>query len=189
MANASLFGAEFRRIADREHLGAPAIVAVAVRTYATTPPDLWEAITTPDRLARWFTTVTGDLVLGGRYQLKGNAEGTITKCEPPHALDLTWEFGGATSWVTVRLEKVGAEFGPGATGVGWDLSFYGLDMHLGAPETVLDHEAAERWLVSSEGKQFVRGSGEAWAHAHVLYGEPAASAPPCGQARATCRRR
>ena len=198
MANASLFGAEFRRIADREHLGAPAIVAVAVRTYATTPPDLWEAITTPDRLARWFTTVTGDLVLGGRYQLKGNAEGTITKCEPPHALDLTWEFGGATSWVTVRLEKVGAEstrltlehiaprdaigeehfkkFGPGATGVGWDLSFYGLDMHLGAPETVLDHEAAERWLVSSEGKQFVRGSGEAWAHAHVLYGEPAASA-------------
>ena len=103
----SVFGAEFRKIENREYLGKAALVAVAVRTYDTTVEDLWEAITTPERLARWFTSVEGDLKVGGRYQLKGNASGTITRCEQPQALELTWEFMGGTSWVNVQLEAVG----------------------------------------------------------------------------------
>src|SRR5262245_1474939 len=102
-----VFGAEFRRVENREHLGKPALVAVAIRSYDTSVDDLWEAVTTPERLARWFTPVEGDLKLGGRYQLKGNAGGTITRCQRPEALDLTWEFNGGTSWVTVRLMKDG----------------------------------------------------------------------------------
>ena len=103
----NVFGAESRRVENREHLGKPALVVVAARTYATTVDDLWDAITTPARLVRWFLPVEGDLKLGGRYQLKGNAGGTITRCERPDALDLTWEFGGATSWVTLRLAPDG----------------------------------------------------------------------------------
>src|SRR5688500_3101682 len=98
-----VLGAEFRRVEDREHLGKPAIVAVAIRTYDTTVEDLWEAVTTRERLARWFLPLEGDLEVGGRYQLVGNAGGTITRCDPPEALDLTWEFGGGMSWVQVRL--------------------------------------------------------------------------------------
>jgi uncharacterized protein YndB with AHSA1/START domain len=162
-----------------------------VRTFDTTVEDLWEAVTTPQRLARWFSPVEGDLKLGGRYQIKGNAGGTITRCDPPEALDVTWEFGGGTSWVNVRLaaagekarltlehiahkDGIGAEhlkkYGPGATGVGWDLWLHGLKLHLGNPEVTLDPAEAEAWLRSSEGKAFVRSSGEAWSEAYIASG-------------------
>jgi hypothetical protein len=47
----NVLGAEFRRVENREHLGQPALVAIATRTYDTTVEDLWNAITTPQRLA------------------------------------------------------------------------------------------------------------------------------------------
>src|SRR5918993_5830445 len=104
-----VFGTEFRRVEERDHHGKPALVGVAVRIFDTEVDDLWEAITTPQRLARWFLPVEGDLKLGGRYQLKGNAGGTITRCERPEALDVTWEFMGGTSWVSVRLAPDGSK--------------------------------------------------------------------------------
>lgn len=188
---ANVFGSEFRRVDNREHLGKPAIVAVAIRTYDTSVDDLWDAITTPERLSRWFVPVEGDLKLGGRFQLKGNAGGTITRCERPEALDVTWEIMGGTSWVNVRIapdgkkarltlehiahkEGIGEEhlkkFGPGAVGIGWDLGFYGLERHV-AGLAPLDHEAAEAWTQSDEGKTFIRNSGEGWHAAHVASGE------------------
>src|SRR4051794_10347845 len=96
---ANIFGAEFRRVENREYLGQAVLVAVAIRSYDTTVEDLWEAITTRERVARWFLPVEGELKLGGRYQLVGNAGGTITLCEPPKSLELTWEIMGGTSWV------------------------------------------------------------------------------------------
>lgn len=188
---ASVFGAEFRKVEDREYLGQAALVAVAVRTYDTAVEDLWEAITTPERLERWFTSVQGDLKLGGRYQLKGNASGTITRCERPRALELTWEIMGGTSWVNVQLEAVGENarltiehiahkagigeehlnrFGPGAVGIGWDLSLLGLEWHLRKPSAPRDQAAIDAWTQSSEGKSFMRGSGEAWGVAHAAAG-------------------
>jgi uncharacterized protein YndB with AHSA1/START domain len=194
---ANVFGSEFRRIENREHLGQPALVAVAIRSYPTTVEDLWEAITTPERLARWFLPVEGELRLGGRYQLKGNAGGTITRCERPDALDLTWEFMGGTSWVNLRLATdrdharltlehiapksgIGEEhlkkYGPGAVGIGWDLGLYGLERHLLNPAVPLDHEAVEAWTKSPDGKAFMRASGEAWGAAHAASGEDPAEA-------------
>ena len=187
----SVFGAELRRVETREHLGKPALVGVAIRIYDTTAEDVWEATTTPERLARWFLPVEGDLRLGGRYQLKGNAGGTITRCDPPEALDLTWEFGGGTSWVNLRLapdgqkarltlehiahkDGIGEEhleqYGPGATGVGWDLGLHGLKQHLANPSVAIDPAAFEAWTLSAEGKAFVRESGEAWGEAHIASG-------------------
>lgn len=184
-------GVEFRRVDNREHLGKPALVGVASRVYDTTVEDLWEVITTPERLARWFLPVEGDLKLGGRYQLKGNAGGTITRCDPPKALDLTWEFAGGTSWVNLRLapdgpaarltlehiahvDGIGKEhlekYGPGATGVGWDLSLHGLKQYLANPQVAIDPAAFEAWTTSAEGKAFVRKCGEAWAEAFIASG-------------------
>ena len=189
-----VFGSEFRRVENRDHLGKPAIIAVAIRTYDTTVDDLWDAITTPERLARWFMPVEGDLKLGGRYQLKGNAGGTITRCERPTALDVTWEAMGATSWVCARLAPDGSkarltlehiahkdgigeehlkQFGPGAVGMGWDLGLLGLERHLRDPAAPRDQKWVEAWLVSSEGKGFMRASGEAWGLAHAESGENA----------------
>jgi uncharacterized protein YndB with AHSA1/START domain len=194
---ANPFGSEFRRVENRQYEGKPALVAVATSTYDTAVDDLWAAITTPSRLARWFTPVEGDLKLGGRYSLKGNASGTITRCEPPRALDVTWEFGGGVSWVNVRLEPDGerarltlehiahrdgigeehlAKYGPGAVGIGWDLGLYGLRNHLANPTAELDHAAVEAWSTSAEGKVFMRSSGEAWGEAHAASGEDPAEA-------------
>jgi uncharacterized protein YndB with AHSA1/START domain len=197
MPMTNIFGAEFRRVDNREYLGQPAIVAIAARSYDTTAEDLWNAVTTPARLARWFGKVDGDLKLGGRYHITGNASGTITRCDAPRALDLTWEFGGGTSWVTLRLEPQGSkarltlehiahrggigeehlkQYGPGAVGIGWDLSLHGLQLHLSDPGHFRDHEAAEAWTQTDEGKAFMRGSGEAWGQAHAASGEDPAEA-------------
>lgn len=194
---ADVFGAEMRRVEDRVHLGQPSLVAVAIRTYDTSVEDLWDAITTPQRIARWFAPVDGELKLGGRYQIKGNASGTITRCEPPNAFDLTWEIMGGISWVQVRLEATGKKarmtlehiapkdgigeehmkkFGPGAVGIGWDLSLYGLERHLGNPAAALDHSAFEAWGKSEDGRRFVRSSGEAWGAAHAASGVDATEA-------------
>jgi uncharacterized protein YndB with AHSA1/START domain len=188
----NVYGAQFRHVENREYQGKPALVAIVARTYDTTVEDLWDAITTPTRLVRWFLPVEGDLKLGGRYQLKGNAGGTITRCDPPAALDLTWEFGGGTSWVNLRFardgraarltlehiahrEGIGEEhlkqFGPGAVGIGWDLGLRGLEAHLSNPAVALDHAAFEAWAQSSDGKAYIRASGEAWGAAHAASGE------------------
>lgn len=185
------FGWEPRRVERREHLGKPALVGVATRVYETTVEDLWEATTTPGRLARWFLPVEGDLRPGGRYQLEGNAGGTITRCEPPRALDLTWEYGGGMSWVHLRLtpeggrtrltlehiahtDGIGREhferYGPGATGVGWDLGLRGLEQHVADPATAIDPARFEAWTLSDEGKAFVRACGDAWGAAYIASG-------------------
>ena len=184
-------GAQFRRFENREHEGKPARVVVGVRSYDTDREDLWDALTSRERIPRWFLPIEGDLKLGGRYQLKGNAGGTITRCEPPQALEVTWEFGGKMSWVTVRLEPEGQgtrltlehivhadeadehwnRFGPGAVGVGWDLSLFGLGKYLGSGGAPVDHEAAHRWMMSDDGKAFMRASAKSWADAHTAGGE------------------
>jgi uncharacterized protein YndB with AHSA1/START domain len=186
-----VIGAEFREVADRTQDGQPAKAVVAARTYDTDAADLWDALTNPERIPRWFSPVTGDLKLGGRYQIQGNAGGTIRRCDPPAALDLTWEFGGGKSWVTLRLAAEGArtrltlehimlaedmkgehwlQFGPGAVGVGWDLSFLGLGLHLASGGAKLP-ETDPAWMASDEAKAFMRGSADAWAAAHIAAGE------------------
>jgi len=184
-------GAEFREVADRERDGRPVKVVVAARTYDTDVDDLWDAVTNAERLPRWFSPVTGDLKLGGRYQVQGNAGGTILRCEPPKLLDITWEFGGAISWVVLHITPDGRgarltlehafgaadldgdhwkQFGPGAVGVGWDLSFFGLGQHI-ASGGERPPEADPAWMASDEAKVFMRRSAEAWGEAHVASGE------------------
>ncbi len=185
-------GAEFRLVENREHQGKPALVVVAARTYDTTVDDLWDALTNAERIPRWFLPVEGELKLGGHYQLKGNAGGTITRCDPPEAFDITWEMGGGMSWVNVRLTPDGErakltlehialrddigeahlkQYGPGAVGIGWDLSFYGLGLHLASGGEPVDRDAVNSWVSSADGKAFMRESGEAWGAAHAASGE------------------
>lgn len=77
------------------------------RHYDAPVADVWDACTDPDRIGRWLMPVTGDLRLGGAYQLEGNAGGKILRCEPPRLLVATWFFGepnpGDSSVVELRL--------------------------------------------------------------------------------------
>ncbi len=186
------FGAEFREVQDRTHDGRAIRVVVATRLYATDRDDLWNALTDAERLPRWFLPVTGQLELGGRYQLEGNAEGSVLRCVPPEALEVTWEFGSHLSWVHVRLaqdeggtrlslehlipqdeaaEEHWTQYGPGAVGVGWDLSFLGLALHLDSGGQAIDRSSNDAWLASDAGKGFMRTSSNLWREAHVKAGE------------------
>src|SRR5688572_28144194 len=182
-------GAVTRQVATRDHKGRPARVVVATRRYNADINDVWDAITRPERIPRWFMPVSGDLRLGGRYQLQGNAGGEITRCEPPRNLAMTWEFGGGVSWVSVTLAPDPAggtrlelehtahvddhweQFGPGAVGVGWELGLFGLGEHL-ASGAAVDPQAVEAWTTSEAGKTFIRGSSEGWGEAAIADGDP-----------------
>ncbi len=167
------------------------------REYAAPVDDVWDALTNPDRIGRWFLPISGDYRLGGRYQFEGNAGGRIVECDRPHRLKVTWEYGPPTeadaSIVEVRLSAIGdgatqfvlehiavvpdemwAEYGPGAVGVGWEGGLMGLSLHLqGAPRP--DDPIA--WQLSAEGRDFSRRSSEAWGDANRAAGaDPEAAA-------------
>jgi len=184
-------GAVTRTVQALERDGKPARMVVLTRTYETTVEDLWDAVTNPERLPRWFLPVSGDLRKGGRYQLQGNAGGEILACEAPAHLGLTWEFSGDVSWVDVRLagEDAGArltlehvahlsdfwkQFGPGAVGVGWDIGLVGLAHHLRTGGAESFDEAS--FSAMDDGKRFIRGCAEDWRRAAVASGDDAAEA-------------
>ncbi|MEU4291435.1 SRPBCC family protein [Kribbella sp. NPDC026596] len=115
------------------------------RTYQAAPEELWDALTDPERMKRWFMPVTGDLRVGGSFQLEGNAGGEILECEPPKALRVT--FGGPTSLLELRLTASGSSTdlelehsmseppAPGGSGAlwvgpGWDGGLLGLALYV-----------------------------------------------------------
>ena len=64
------------------------------RRYPTVVDDLWSALTDPERLARWYGRVEGDLRLGGdiRVHLDGadlDSVGRIEACQAPRHLLVT----------------------------------------------------------------------------------------------------
>lgn len=67
------------------------------------------------------------------------------------------------------------QYGPGAVGIGWDLSALGLALYLSG-NGMRDAAAAEEWAVSPEGQQFSRLSGEQWCRADIASGTDAAEA-------------
>jgi uncharacterized protein YndB with AHSA1/START domain len=161
---------------------------VLTRSYDAAVEDVWDAITNPERISRWFLPVSGDLRLGGRYQLEGNAGGEILRCEPPRLLKVSWVFGDGPadgSEVEVRLSASGedetvlelehvavvdperwAEYGPGGVGVGWDLTFLGLGLHLRGV-SIGDPNA---WMATPEARQLMTDSSAAWGAANEAAG-------------------
>ncbi len=145
------------------------------RNYDAPIGDVWDAVTQPDRIQRWFMPISGDLRVGGGFQLEGNAGGEILTCEPPSLLRVT--FGGPTSIVEVRLTAQSdsdtvlelehtvpiemAQSGAGAlyVGPGWDGALMGLDLFLRGV-AVGDPVAAAN---STEVQEFSKRSVYAWA--------------------------
>jgi len=167
------------------------------RTYDAQVDDVWDALTNPERISRWFLPVSGDYRVGGRYQFEGNAGGEIVACERPHRIRVTWVYGemadaAGVSELEVRLMSTGhgsttlelehtavvpddrwAEYGPGAVGVGWDHGLLGLSLHLRGG-SVADPMA---WQLSDEGREFAARSSLAWGAANEAAGaDPAAAA-------------
>lgn len=171
------------------------------RTYDAPIEDVWDAVTSQERISRWFLPISGDFRVGGRYQLVGNAGGEILACERPNRFLVTWVYGeaadpAAVSEVEVRLAPAGdgsttlelahtaivpedawAMFGPGAVGVGWDGGLLGLSLHLQGGSMADPIGDPIAWQVSAEGRDFNTRCSEAWGAANVAAGaDPEAAA-------------
>ena len=185
-------GATSRHVA-RQHTEDGEIVAVTMeRLYAADGPDVWQAITDPDRVRRWFLPLTGDLREGGNFQLEGHAGGDILTCEPPRHLVVT--FGGESSIVDVLLsgngeqtlltlthsvpiELAGSTAGALYVGPGWDGALLGIGLYL-AGEVSGDPVAAAN---SPEVQDFNVRSIQEWVAAVEASGKADADAIAAAQ--------
>ncbi|WP_369268970.1 SRPBCC family protein [Streptomyces sp. R11] len=178
-----------RQVGARQVEAGEARTVLLRRTYDAELADVWDAVTSPERISRWFLPVSGEFKVGGRYQLEGNAGGEILECEEPTRLRVSWLYGPdpGFSEVEVRITPDGEErtvlelehvavvpdefwdqFGPGAVGVGWDLGLLGLAMHLAGGG--MSKEESEAWQLSDEGKAYATRSGELWGEAYTASG-------------------
>lgn len=166
--------------------GESAYAVVISRSYPVAVTALWDAVTNGERIGLWFLPVSGELEVGGRYQLERNAGGTVTACEALSRFSLTWEFGEDLNWVDVAVAADGDDsarltlthssrpsdhwdrYGPGATGVGWEMGLVGLAIHLSDPQAALPEDAT--FTDTEEGKAFVRGVSAAWGEAAIAAG-------------------
>lgn len=182
-----------RTVGSRVLEAGEARVVTVSQAYPTDVDDLWDACTNIERIPRWFLPISGELHVGGEYQLEGNANGTILTCDPPRGFTAIWEYGGNVSWIEVRIRQEGSElsrleldhiahvddhwsqFGPGAVGIGWDLGMVGLAMHLTTGEAI-DPAFGQQWTASEEGRRFMTLASEEWYRADVAGGEDAAVA-------------
>jgi uncharacterized protein YndB with AHSA1/START domain len=144
------------------------------RRYPSPTEDVWEALTDPDRIRRWMMPISGDLRVGGSFQLEGNAGGEILHCERPHVLRVT--FGDPSSLVEVRLAEDGPDTvltlehtvpkamaggvaGALYVGPGWDGALLGLGLYLDG-HVAADPVAAAN---SPEAQEFSVASVAAWS--------------------------
>ncbi|MFF0344855.1 SRPBCC family protein [Kribbella sp. NPDC004875] len=146
------------------------------RTYQAEPEELWDALTDPERMRRWFWPVTGDFKVGGIFQLEQNAGGEILECEPPKRFKVT--FGGPTSLLELRLSpasgsstelelehSMGEAPAPGGSGAlwvgpGWDGGLLGLALYVDG-DLPADNNPVEL-AESPEVLQFNEKSVRAW---------------------------
>jgi len=191
---AGQLAAIYREVGARD--GGEAVGVLLRRSYDAEIEDVWDALTDPERIRRWFMPLSGDLRAGGSFQLEGNAGGEILHCEPPRLLRVT--FGGPTSIVELRLRAEGeetvlelehtvplaiAQSAAGAlyVGPGWDGALMALDLYVRgeAPE---DPVAAAS---SREAQEFGRDSIDAWTA--VVAAEGSASDEQIAAATAASR--
>lgn len=178
-----------RRIHFSERDRKPTASVILSRQFGVEPRALWNAITSPEEISKWFAPVTGQLGLGGAYQIAGNASGIIKECNPLIHVALTWEFADDVSCVDLQLMRNAPssvsfelshtavlsphwdQYGAGATGVGWETSYLALYLYLQHPSESLFDE--EEFVTSDEGKDFISKSSIAWAEASILAGADA----------------
>lgn len=184
-----------RKLGHRTIDTGKAHVVTMSQSYDTDQDDLWDAVTNAERIPRWFLPISGDLQLGGSYQLEGQAGGTILTCDPPKNFTATWEFGGNVSWIDVTVagdgpdrarlvlehiaeiadDAIWRQFGPGAVGMGWDSMLLGLALHVATGESI-DPSFGQQWMATEDGRRFLTLSGDEWYAAHVAFGEEPAAA-------------
>lgn len=176
-------------------------VTLSVMAVRHLPSEVWDAIARPERLARWFAPVLGELRVGGRFRVAGfsgagQTAGAILACEPARRLELEWEAAGEIGWVDIALSHYGGggarltfthsvreterwrAFGPAGIGVGWDLASYALVGHLARPGVDIDLRTL---AALPESRRLLASCAESWGRLAIEAGED----PDAARAAAT----
>lgn len=140
------------------------------KRYDTTIDDLWSAVVDPDRLARWYGRVEGDLQPGGIFRTRldpADIDGTgrVEACEPPHRLlvttretDESWQRGKGPAPFDETVEATLTTEGTrtrlvieirglpldrvASYGAGWQIHAENLAAHLSGGEPI---DVGARW--------------------------------------------
>lgn len=170
----------------REGDGDDEIVRLTMRRiYPTSAEDLWNALTDPIRLGRWFARLEGDFRVGGSFTVvEHGTPGTILECDAPRRLRMT--YGGDTSHVTVTLTSAGPDetelrlehtvpiaiagsvAGALFVGPGWDDGVVALSLLLAADERQTGDPAID--ATRPERVDYVRRTIDRWATVAVAAG-------------------
>ena len=149
-----------------------------------------------ERIPRWFLPISGDLRVGGRYQLEGNGKAR-PDLRPAATFTATWEYGGNISWIEVRVSGEGPDRSRleldhiidvddqlgsirprrRRDGLGRRDARFGL--HLSTGEAI-DPSFGQRWTGTEDGRPFMTLAGDAWYQAEVAGGAD----PACGSSAA-----
>jgi uncharacterized protein YndB with AHSA1/START domain len=137
-----------------------------VRSYRSPIGEVWNALTSPERIARWYGTIVGPVprVAGDAFQVDIGGgmvrRAVLEGCEAPAGLTYTWWSGDDDpGLVQIRLEGIGDEtrvsvqhdrLRPHRTiqyGAGWEQNLVALAGVVGAPSAGEVPTAArpERW--------------------------------------------
>lgn len=202
-----------REIRRRPTAAGEARSAVIRRRYDAPIEDVWGACTEPNRLNRWFLQVSGDLRVGGKFTLDGNASGEILRCEPPRLLTVTWRYGDhPPGEVELRLTPgedgdtvLELEHASVATTV--EIDGRTVDIFLNDPESGMwglgtgwelplivglgrylrgelpDAPAAEWYQENPEDEELANRLGQAWAAAVQAHSTPIPSPSPPEEGR------
>jgi uncharacterized protein YndB with AHSA1/START domain len=150
--------------------------------------EVWAACTEAERIQQWFLPVSGDLSIGGRYALEGNASGEVLDCNPGRSFRVSWVMGAGpdselvftvtptnTDHALVELNHTATvdpdmmgTYGPGAVGVGWDVTLLGLYQYLRGIPTGPSNQLPPQVM-----HPFMAASSDAWANAAIANGADA----------------
>ncbi|MDO5661726.1 MAG: SRPBCC domain-containing protein [Brachybacterium sp.] len=179
------------RAVERENQDWTVILA---QTLPAARATLWRALTDPETLRLFFLPVTGQLHEGGAAVIDAmGVTAPILTCEPEQRIVLDWGGGSrlelrladadgaepsdahapatrVTLRHTVRDDDHFAQFGPAATGTGWDGALYGLALHVADPVTAHAERMGEQFPFTEDGRRFTRASTEQFATAHIAAG-------------------
>ena len=176
-----------RTMGDREIAQGSARTAVIRRRYDAPIEDVWAAITTPDRIDRYFLPVS---VEDGSYAFQGQASGKILACDAPTLLRLEWlppdrdeadqvelrltAGGDDGTWLELEHASIadvfhtdldGDKFSPA---IGWEAPLHFLGEHL---RGALPDRPSMEWYVFDEEEELRLAKLRApkWAEAEARY--------------------
>ena len=77
------------------------------QTWETDAADLWDAVSNPERLARWFAPVIGTPRVGGEFAIRfddGDVPGmTLLSCDPGRGFTFVWPMESGPTEVQVEV--------------------------------------------------------------------------------------